>query len=1171
MADDPRGSLTRIALCGKLRVQIAGRDVTALLPGRQGRALLAFLILHRNRSPSRDELIDALWPSNPPSSPADSLTSVLARVRRAVGHDVITGRTQLTIRLDSKSEIDVEIALSALADAERRLAARDPSATITLADVALEIIGRRLLPELDAPWIDTKRAELAALEPGLLELRTRAGLAIGGAELSKAERSARMLAERHPYRESGHALLMEVQARHGNVAEAMQTYQRLRELLREELGTAPSPSVVALHDQLLRDGAIDAQPQLAPTTAIAQMPLPSLGTGSAQHVLVGRHDALEQLETTWKHAVGGRLQFVVLVGEHGIGKTQLAAHFARELHARGSLVLYGRCDEEAIVTYQPFIEALRHALRHDGLVRNEDLTDALRTLGRLVPEARLSQPLRYEDEPGPDAGELGRFVLFDAVCRVLGNLAGRQPTLLILDDLHWADQPTLKLLRHTIRDLAGLPIMVLGAFRGEEVPRDAGLAEILADLRREHPFVRLRLFGLDEKSTDDLVATRLNSRQPPAFVRALHAETAGNPFFMTETLRSLQESGALSGGGQALEHALEHLGAPEGVEEVIVRRLGRMSSAAVDALTVGAVVGSRFELQTVREVLAQPDEAVISALEEAIDAGLIVEQPDRIDGFAFCHGILREAIYARLTKSRQARLHHRVGKALTSQLAGGRVTAAEVAHHLLLAGPLAEPQQAARYAVQAGDDAAHALAWEDAELHYQRALDSWHQLDLPGEAWRCDVLLSLARVQSRGGSSAASRATALRAAESARARDAHEQLARAALALGERYWEANVADLAYRKLLIEALRSLDHTESTLRARVLARLAENVHFTTEQRFGPGLSAEAVAIARRHDDQDALLTALLARHIALLDPHHLDERLRIIEEVLAPGGNPSRLAHAQQWRVYDLCEAGRLDEAREQHLRLVEMAQMLRQPIYSLVAACWQGVFAAFDGDIPDAERFAQTALQVGQRAEAADARSIYTGMLFMIRRWQGRVADLVADAEALASGPYAQAPWRAAYSLALIESCAVREGRRTYERFAADRFDTVPRGFHWLGTMALLTEACTALGDTAGASVLYERLLPFAQRFVQMSNVACWGSVERYLGLLAETLGDLDAAKAHCEAALNANATAGAVLLVAATQQQYARLLGNDPRAADLRAEAAAVAEPRGLPALAMGG
>jgi DNA-binding SARP family transcriptional activator len=1163
-----RATSTRIALCGELRVRIAGRDVTDLLPSRQGRALFAFLVLHRDRSASRDELIEALWPTSQPSSPTAGLSSVLARVRRAVGHDVIVGRAQLRVRLDADSEIDVETANAAVPEAERRLAANDPVSAIAIADAALEIVARPLLSEFDAPWVDAGRRELAALEPALLELRARGGLTIGGAELAGAERAARTLAACHPYRESGHVLLMEAQARRGNVAEAMQTYQGLRELLREELGTAPSQSVVALHDRLLRGGAIAAPPLPAPPAA-SQIPLPSLGTGGVERAFVGRPDALEQLAATWERATGGRLQFVVLIGEHGVGKTQLAARFARDMHARGALVLYGRCDEEAIVAYQPFVEALRHALRHDNLASAEPLADALRTLGRLVPEARARPAgVHEEEEPAPDDAEMGRFILFDAVCRVLAYLASKRPTLLVLDDLHWADQPTLKLLRHAVRDLEALPVMVLGAFRDEEVAPDAGLVGVLADLRREHPLVRMRLEGLDEATADELVASRLHSRQSPAFVRALHSETGGNPFFMDEALRSLQESGALAAAGPALERALERMGVPEGVEEVIARRLARMSPAAVDALTVAAVVGNRFELEIVREVLAEPDEVVMAALEEAIEAGLVVEQPERIDGFAFRHAILRDAIYARPTKSRRARLHQRVGEVLEPQLAARRVTAAEIARHVLLAGPLAAPQQAARHAVQAGDDAARALAWEEAELHYRRALEAWQELDDEREAWRCDVLLSLARVQSRAGSSRASRATALQAARSARTRGDHEQLARAALALGERYWEANVADRTYGKLLTEALTSLDDADSALRARVLARLAENLHFTAEQRRGAGLSAEAVEMARRLGDTDALLTALMARHVVLLNVAHLDERLRIIDEVLAVSGDARVLVHAQQWRVYDLCEAARIDEARTQHLRFLEMSQMLRQPLVSLAAAGWQGVFAALDGDIAQTERFAHEVLEVGRRAEARDALSIHAGMLFMIRRWQGRVADLVADVESLSAGPYALAPWRAALALVSIETGAVDEGRAAYERFG-ERFDGVPRDFMWLGTMALLSEVCAALGDTSGASVLYERLRPFSGHFVQVSYTACWGSVERYLGLLAGTLGDLDAARSHCEAALRANGRAGAVLLVAATQQQYARWLGEDDvRGAQLRAQAAAVAARRGLPGLA---
>ena len=263
-----------IELCGSLHVEIAGRDVTALLPGRQGRALFSFLVVNRHRPVSRHELLDVLWPDEPPDAPEAGLSTILTRVRRAVGDGVIDGRTELRLHLGEGADVDVERAVARGEDARRALAERRRGAATTAAREALAIVERPLLPGVEGDWVDGRRGELAALEPGLLEALARAALLGGDREqLAAAERAARTLVDRNPFRESGYALLIEVQARLGNIAEATLTFDRVRVLLRDELGTAPSAELSALHEQLLRSGRLTADPP--PTAARAPPPAAS--------------------------------------------------------------------------------------------------------------------------------------------------------------------------------------------------------------------------------------------------------------------------------------------------------------------------------------------------------------------------------------------------------------------------------------------------------------------------------------------------------------------------------------------------------------------------------------------------------------------------------------------------------------------------------------------------------------------------------------------------------------------------------------------------------------------------------------------------------------------------------------------------------------------------------
>jgi tetratricopeptide (TPR) repeat protein len=305
---------------------------------------------------------------------------------------------------------------------------------------------------------------------------------------------------------------------------------------------------------------------------------------------------------------------------------------------------------------------------------------------------------------------------------------------------------------------------------------------------------------------------------------------------------------------------------------------------------------------------------------------------------------------------------------------------------------------------------------------------------------------------------------------------------------------------------------------------------------------------------------------------LDIKHLEERVRLIGEICAPTeGHRELSGEILQWSIFDLVELGDVSAARRVHAELEEVAQQLRQPLIEHVAAAWEGVFAQLSGDIPAAERLAADAHARGGRAGARDAWSTFNAQLFSLRRQQGRLTEMLSDLEQLSRGPVAQGVWNGALAIAYVESGLPEEGRARYQRYAQRNFDSVPRGLHWLPTAVLLAEACAALDDRPRAHVLYEMLRPYAGRYVQVGLATCWGSVDRYLGLLAATRGDTDLAERHYQRAVERNRAIGAPLLVAAAQCDYAALLGrrgDRSRAAELGAAAEELARTRGGVALA---
>ena len=341
---------TRIDLCGQLRVEIGGERREAAARGRQGRLLLAFLVLHRQTPVSRERLVEALWGEALPRDPAAVLNTLLSGLRRALGEGRLEGRRELRLDLGPRAEVDVEVAVAARDEALDALARGAFAEAARAARVAARIAERELMPGESADWLARARDDLQEVRADALEALARAGNELGGADAVEAVSAATAVVAFAPFRESAYALLMEAHAARGNVAEALRVFERLRVLLRDELGTSPSPPLLEAHRRLV---ALDQQ-----AAAPAQLPLPAplaRDTG-----FVGREAALARLHEAYAAAAGGARRFVVVAGDPGIGKTSLAARFARDVHADGGVVLYGRCSEEPLLPYEPFVNALCH-------------------------------------------------------------------------------------------------------------------------------------------------------------------------------------------------------------------------------------------------------------------------------------------------------------------------------------------------------------------------------------------------------------------------------------------------------------------------------------------------------------------------------------------------------------------------------------------------------------------------------------------------------------------------------------------------------------------------------------------------------------------------------------------------------------------------------------------
>ena len=1103
------GHLRRVSieLCGEMRLDVDGRRRERELPGRLGRILLAYLALNRSRAVTRDELIEALWPGGPPDDPSRTLSTLLSGVRRCVGAERVRGRSELRLDLPEGARIDVESAAAAVERSRAALAEGDPGPAAAAAEAALDILERGLLRGFDAPWLEARRRELEDERLDALELVARAGLAGGDAGKHRSQWASRQIVALAPFREAGYALLMEAQAALGNTAEALETYERLRGLMRDELGATPSPELRAAHQRLL-ERTVEAQPAREPRA----LALPVALERATSRRLVGRAQPMALLRGRLDAAVAGERRFVLLAGEPGIGKTSTAAAIARLAYEDGAVVLYGRSDEDALTPYQPFVEMVGHCFSHGPV---EELAGELRPeleeLARLVPAVRRWLPAA--GIPPAVLPDVERYRLFEAVVAVLAVLARRGTPVLVCDDLQWADPPTLQLLRHIARAPAPERLLFVGAYRDAEATPGSPLGELIADLRREQPLDVVALGGLGRRETERLTDL------PSGTALRLRELTGGNPLFLGEMMRVLAESAHP-------ERALDELVVPKGVSEVVMRRVARLGEPALEVLTLAAVAGTTFRASLLERATEVPQDSVVDVLDRAVAAGLLVPTDDP-DLLTFAHALVREALYARLSDARRVRIHRRVAETLEVHRAELRPDVAELAHHFFQARHVGHVEPAIRYAREAADRAAESLAWEDEARQLERALDAERLRERSDAAERTELLLSLGEALTRAGRAPA-RTVFETAAALARGR-APEQLARAAIGYGGRYYEAGVTDPKLIELLREALDGVRPEEGELRSRLVARLAEILHFAGDPEASLRLSEEAVALAAQLGDDETLAAALSGRHVSLLHVEHLEERLEVSDRLVRladAAGDPEREMQALQARIFDVLTAGDIPTARQLLERLGALARELRQPLFAHFVVGWRCTFAQMDGRLEEAERLAGESFEMRRALGTQDAESVLAAQLFMIRRAQGRLGELLpAVLDAVERHP-SLAAWRAALPLAHLAAGDEQRARVELERLMAG-LHAVPRDFFWLAAMTLLAEASGKLRAAGPAEALYGALAPYASRWVQIGYAAGDGPVARSLGILAAARGDTQQASAHFEHALGLCAAAGA--------------------------------------------
>jgi DNA-binding CsgD family transcriptional regulator/tetratricopeptide (TPR) repeat protein len=887
---------------------------------------------------------------------------------------------------------------------------------------------------------------------------------------------------------------------------------------------------------------------------------------------VGRSAELAALRVLVPREAGERGRLALLGGEAGSGKSRLVRELAHGVAGEGVLVLYGACDAVVHTPYRPFAEALDQIVRSiDPDVLRADLGSAGGELTRLLPDldARVSGlPAPVSADPDTE-----RHRLHTTVTDLLAGAGRRQPLLLVLEDCHWADTPTLVLLRHLARASSEARVLVLATFRDTEADIPSALADVLADLRRSDEVVRLHLGGLSEDDVEDFVRRAGGGEIDPAepkLSRALRDLTEGNAFLICELWRALVETDAfaIEDGTLRLTAPLQEIATPQSVHEVVSQRLMRLDPATRDLLELAAVAGPEFELDVLRR--AAPVELErIDALEPAMRSGVIEELPFPALAYRFTHELVRRALYDRLSVLRRAELHLRIAQALEAvdQPQHGRVLA-DLAHHFAAAAPIGGAAQAVEYNLLAAKAASAALAYDETAARLRTALE----IGIEDERRRTETLLDLGTALFRAGRSLDSLQSFRQAAAIARDLGEGKLLARAAIGFETSCWRPGLTDEGARELLQEASAALGREDSTLRVGLLAGLARALEFEGDSEQAALARADAIAMARRIDDRPGLATVLVGVYWARATTS-LAEALEMLGEardLAEKMGDVEGQAEATQWRVSALMALGEIVPAREELAIALDMAKSTRQPFMLHVTEHYRSALALLEGHLAEADAAAERSREWGQLLVGRDASSVYGIQMFGVRREQGRLAELAPVIRVLAAGDRGGGAWRPGLAAMLAELAMEEQVRGELDRVQAEGLDPLREGL-WLASLTYLADAAGAVAHQGVASLVYPLLAPLAGRNVMIGHgVACYGAADRYLGMLAATLGDTDDAVSHFEAALHLNRQMGADTWLAHTAYEYGRMLlahGDSDRGEQLLAEAALLAEAVGMPTL----
>jgi DNA-binding SARP family transcriptional activator len=1155
---------------GPLEVVRQGRALH-LATGKQ-RMLLAVLLLHANEVVSTDRLIDVLWGERAPATSPKIVQGYVSRLRKLLdgepeplaragdprGEGILLTRSPGYVLRIEYGQLDADRFAALLAKGREVLAAGAPLEASTLLHEALGLWRGPPLAEFAfESFAQDEIARLEELHLAALEERVEADLALGRHKDLVAELEA--FVSRHPLRERFRGQLMVALYRCGRQADALQVYHETRRVLVDELGLEPSRAIVDLeqailrHDPTLDPPATAIQPSAAPAESV------SVPSRRPDGVFVGRERELDALVAALDDALSGRGRIVVVGGEPGIGKSRLAEELARRAEAQGAEVHWGRCWEEGgAPPYWPWVQAIRASVRHreaEQLVR--ELGPGAAEVAELVPDVRQRLP-ELETPAAPADPQQARFRLFDSISSFLTRASRTRPLVIVLDDLNWADRGSLLLLEFVARELAEAHLLLVGTYRDTGLSRGQPLSQTLGELSRGRLFERVLLRGLGQDDVARFVETACGFVPDHALVRAIHAQTEGNPFFVAEVVTLLGEEGVLTPEAPGTERWSARI--PDGVRDAIGRRLDRLSASCSSTLTVASALGREFGLDQLTLFVDELDEdAVLEALDEALAANLVDELPGTVGRYQFTHALIQATLAGELSRTRSARLHARIAETLEG-LYGDHVEAhaAELAHHFGEAQSVLGADRLVHYSALAGEAALAARAPEQALAYFERALaakGSTRMDDLVAS-----LLFGLARAQlaTLGHDQLGIAVASLRRAFEyyAEGGDVPHAVAVAAhpLPLSLRFGRTDAAELFARALTLVPPGSREAGMVLAQQGWFSGFIDADYDRAQREF-----LSALSIAER--EGDATIARRTLANAAFVDAFHLEWRDCLVRgyraiELALEADDPSTEIPARRAVVFALTATGEREQAHSLLAPALARAEQLRESWWLTSTSFSNEVVSLYEGDWSTAREMSD----IGLAADPRDARHLaLRGVLeHQLGNADAGAAYLARLHEVAASGP---PPGTIADHVFLAVAIPL-VGRFADRDAALDAAGNAAAGVLSLPAVspALELYATAGLGliavrrgDADAAARLHDVLAPrrgTGSFFVPLA-------FDRLLGLLSVTAGRIDAAFDHFADGLAFCDPAGYRAEYAWTASDYADALLIDADA-DRRARAAAL-------------